>query len=172
MLRLNKKTEYALLALRTLAACDPGSAGTSEGEAPRDAELVNARLIAGRYRTPEMLLAKVLQKLKRRGLVAATKGSGGGYRLARPLSEVPLLTILELFDEHVSLVECHGDDGEPCQQLPHCDIKGPLAVLSAAVMEPLRRMSVEDLFVSKSGAKVVAGPEPRRAGSGRFSIVR
>lgn len=169
MLRLNKKTEYALLALRTLAA--PGPAGAAANEATRDPELVNARLIAQRYHIPEMLLAKVLQKLKRRGLVRATKGSGGGYCLARPLSEIPLLAILELFDEHVSLVECHGDDGEPCQQLPHCDIKGPLAVLSSAVMEPLRRMSVEDLFVSKGGPKVVAGPEPRRAASGRFAII-
>lgn len=143
MLRLTKKTEYALLALRTLARAD---------------ELVTARAIAQRYQIPEMLLAKVLQKLKKHGVVAAAKGSGGGYRLAKDLGSLPLTDVLGLFDEHRTLVECQDDDGGQCQQSAHCDIKGPLEVLNAAMMEPLKRMSVRDLFVP-----------PKRSGAGPFA---
>lgn len=134
MLRLTKKTEYALLALRSLARATD--------------ELVTTKAIAQRYQIPEMLLAKVLQKLKKQGIVAATKGSGGGYRLARDLGALPLTDVLGLFDEHKTLVECQDEDGGQCQQSAHCDIKGPLEVLNAAVMEPLRRMTVRDLFIA------------------------
>ena len=150
MLRLNKKTEYALLALRTLAR-----AGEIDREAEAGATLarpsgvVTTKAIAQRYQMPETLLAKVLQKLKRHGIVAAAKGSGGGYRLVRDLDALPLTDVLGLFDEHRTLVECQDDDGGHCQQIAHCDIKGPLEVLNAAVMEPLRRMTVGDLFVTR-----------------------
>jgi len=144
VLRLTKKTEYALLALRSLARATD--------------ELVTTKAIAQRYQIPEMLLAKVLQKLKKQGIVAATKGSGGGYRLARDLGALPLTDVLGLFDEHKTLVECQDEDGGQCQQSAHCDIKGPLEVLNAAVMEPLRRMSVRDLFVA-----------PPRAGQSPFA---
>lgn len=145
MLRLNKKTEYALLALRSLARATDG--------------LVTAKVIAQRYQIPEMLLAKVLQKLKKHGIVAAAKGSGGGYRLARDLTALPLTDVLGLFDEHTTLVECQDEHGSTCQQSAHCDIKGPLAILNAAVMEPLKRMSVADLFVA-----------PPRSGTSPFAM--
>lgn len=132
MLRLTKKTEYALLALRSLERAPSG--------------LLTTKAIAQRYQIPEMLLAKVLQKLKKHGVVAAAKGSGGGYRLARDLGGLPFTEVLGLFDEHKTLVQCQDEHGGSCEQAAHCDIKGPLEVLNAAVMEPLRRMSVRDLF--------------------------
>ncbi|MFO0750451.1 MAG: Rrf2 family transcriptional regulator [Myxococcota bacterium] len=142
MLRLNKKTEYALLALRQL-----GESHVVPAPALGDVPLVTAKAIAARYKIPEMLLAKVLQRLKKQGLVSAAKGSGGGYRLARPLAEVPLLTVLTLFDGEASLVECQDTHGD-CQQLAQCDVRGPLAVLNRAILAPLERMSLADLFVS------------------------
>jgi len=159
VLRLNKKTEYALLALRQLASVS-GPSG------PPGPDLVTARAIAQRYNIPEMLLAKVLQRLKRHGLVAAAKGSGGGYRLARPLTEVPLLTVLALFDGEATLVQCQETHGD-CQQLAACDIRGPLAVLARAVLEPLERMTLADLFVSTEPA-----PAPRLVRPRLLSIER
>lgn len=143
MLRLNKKTEYALLALRYMSRQD-------------EPDLASAKAIAGFYNIPEMLLAKVLQVLKRAGLVDATKGSAGGYRLRRTLDEIPLLSLLDLFNEQVQLVDCLGDDHGDCQQLAQCDIRGPLNVLNDAIMTPLARMTVRDLFTEESRA-----PKPR-----------
>lgn len=147
MLRLNKKTEYALLALRSLARAS--GAPTGDGTLGRPAGVITTKAIARHYQMPETLLAKVLQKLKRHGIVAAAKGSGGGYRLAQDLGTLPLTELLGLFDEHRTLVECQDDDGGHCAQSALCDIKGPLEVLNAAVMEPLNRMTVGDLFVTR-----------------------
>ncbi len=145
MLRLTKKTEYALLALRMMGRSAAG-------------DLITAKAIAAQYHAPEMLLAKVLQRLKQRGIVAAAKGSGGGYRLARTLGEIPLTDVLALFDEPTSLVACQTHDDPHCDQLAHCDIKGPLAVLNEALMAPIRNMTVQDLFVTPPASTRVAGP--------------
>jgi Rrf2 family protein len=154
MLRLNKKTEYALLALRVI--------GLSDSAPDASAPLVTAREIATRYRIPEMLLAKVLQHLKRAGIVAASKGSGGGYRLARPLGEIRLAELFGLFEDRVGLVECQTGGDHRCQQEALCDIRGPLEVLSEALMEPLRTLSVRDLF-ERTPVPRVTSPEPRRS---------
>jgi Rrf2 family protein len=159
VLRLNKKTEYALLALRVmgLSAAAPTLepiAATTEA-----APLVTAAEIARRYRIPEMLLSKVLQRLKKAGIVEAAKGSGGGYRLARPLEAVSLAELITLFEDEVALVECQGAE-QRCAQEALCDIREPLAVLGEALMEPLRAMSVRDLFERRP---VTVATRPKRA---------
>ena len=70
MLKLSKKVDYALIALMHLAQQDEGAS--------------SAREVATIYGMPQDLLAKVLQKLTRSGLVVSHQGMKGGYSLARP----------------------------------------------------------------------------------------
>jgi DNA-binding IscR family transcriptional regulator len=70
MLRLSKKADYALIAMKHLATRSDGGASS-------------AREIAEQYDIPLELMAKVLQRLARRGLVVSLQGTRGGYRLAR-----------------------------------------------------------------------------------------
>ena len=74
MLRLSKKADYALMAMKHLAL--RGDRGSS-----------SAREIASQYDIPIELLAKVLQRLVRRGLLASQQGTRGGYQLARVHAE-------------------------------------------------------------------------------------
>ena len=71
MLRLSKKADYALMAMKHLAIRP-------------DAASASAREIAEQYDIPIELMAKVLQRLARRGLLTSHQGTRGGYRLARP----------------------------------------------------------------------------------------
>ena len=71
MLRLSKKADYALMAMKHLAV--RGDRGSS-----------SAREIAEQYGIPIELMAKVLQRLVRIGLLASTQGTRGGYTLGRP----------------------------------------------------------------------------------------
>jgi Rrf2 family protein len=74
MLRLSKKADYALMAMRHLAIhSDAGSA--------------SAREIAEQYDIPVELLAKVLQRLTRKGLLSSHQGTRGGYVLRRPAAQ-------------------------------------------------------------------------------------
>ena len=70
MLRLSKKADYALMAMKHLAT-------------RTDLASASAREIAEEYDIPVELMAKVLQRLARRGLLTSHQGTRGGYRLAR-----------------------------------------------------------------------------------------
>ena len=70
MLRLSKKADYALIAMKHLAL--RGDRGSS-----------SAREIAEQFDIPIELMAKVLQRLVRRGLLGSHQGTHGGYQLAR-----------------------------------------------------------------------------------------
>ena len=133
MLKLTRKTEYALLSLRWL----------SRAEVPRS----SVRKISEHYRIPPTLLAKVLQRLKGGGLVTSVKGSAGGYSLGRPLSEILLTDVLGLFDEQVQLVECLIDEAHcGCEQLLHCDIRQPMESLNRLLMAQLTGLTLDAFF--------------------------
>ena len=77
MLRLSKKADYALIAMKHLSNRDSGAASTS------------AREIAEQYDIPIELMAKVLQRLVRTGLLVSTQGTRGGYTLSRSSASIP-----------------------------------------------------------------------------------
>lgn len=134
MLKLNRKTEYALLALRYMVE--------------QGADVVTSvREIAAHYNIPEMLLAKVLQRLKHGDLVTSVKGSAGGYALARPATAMGLVDVLNIFNEQTHLVDCM-DTMEPCdcQQQDHCDIRQPMEALNAMITEQLRNFTLDSFF--------------------------
>ena len=70
MLRLSKSTDYGLMAMQYVAC--HGSLGP-----------VSVKQIAEEFSIPAELLAKILQRLAKRGLIASHNGPKGGYRLAR-----------------------------------------------------------------------------------------
>ena len=66
MFKLSKKADYGLIAVKHLAT-------------HRNAHACSANEISEEYGISTTLMAKVLQKLARQGLVAAKHGSSGGY---------------------------------------------------------------------------------------------
>lgn len=104
---LSTTASYALRALSCLA----GMAG-NEAILGRDlAELANI---------PANYLAKILLTLKRAGIVQATRGTGGGYRLDRLPEEVSLMQVVELFDPPDALYGCLLHSGRPCPENRPC----------------------------------------------------
>ena len=87
---LTKSSRYALLATLEMAEA---------GERP-----VTAADVARRHGVPEAVVAKVLQRLVRAGLAVGTRGSNGGYRLAREASRITVLDVLRVFGPHLSEV--------------------------------------------------------------------
>jgi Rrf2 family protein len=77
-MKLNAKTEYALLAMVQLA------------EEHALGQPASMRLLAERQPIPDGFLVQILQDLRRAGLVTSTRGATGGYRLARPPAEITL----------------------------------------------------------------------------------
>ena len=131
MLRLSKKTDYGLLALQYLAT-----------EAPSG--VASVRTIAARYDIPVELLAKVLQRLARRGFVTAQKGVHGGYHLARPATTISLAEIVQAIDGPVAITAC-GRSDEPCEQYNSCTVRHPLSRVKDRILSVLQTMTLAEM---------------------------
>src|ERR1700704_2801370 len=97
MLRLSKKADYALIAMKHLAL--RGDRGSS-----------SAREIASLYDIPIELLAKVLQRLVRGGLLASQQGTRGGYQLARVPALISVADVIQAIDGPVAVTACSSSD--------------------------------------------------------------
>jgi Rrf2 family protein len=66
----------------------------------------SAKELAEFLGVPSTYLAKIMTKLDKAGLVAASEGKGGGYRLARPAQEITFLDVADAIEGRKSLFEC------------------------------------------------------------------
>lgn len=136
MLKLSKKVDYALIALMHLAKREETEPASS------------AREIASAYGVPQDLLAKILQKLTRHGLVLSHQGTKGGYQLARVADAISVMSVVEAVDGPPMLLQCVTDLGT-CQQFDTCNVKTPLSRLNDEVMRMLSEATVASMCVEE-----------------------
>jgi Rrf2 family protein len=135
MLKLTKKADYGLIALRHLAS-GKGARGSA-----------SAKDIAEAYRIPLPLLSKVLQKLCRAGLLISEQGTNGGYRLGRDPHEITTLEVIRTIDGPIILTQCFTEHDEPveCNQSALCPVREPLRKVHEGILRLLSGISISDL---------------------------
>src|ERR671914_490225 len=131
MLRLSKKADYALMAMKHLAT-------------RADAASASAREIAEQYDIPVELLAKVLQRLARRNLVTSHQGTRGGYRLARPVEGISVADIIQAIDGPLTVTACSTED-ENCGQYAKCSVRDPLWKIKDRIVSALATCSLQEV---------------------------
>jgi Rrf2 family protein len=133
MLKLTKKADYGLIALRHLALAANGP----KGSAP-------AKDIAEAYGIPLPLLSKVLQKLARAGLLASEQGTNGGYRLARDAGDISALEAIRTIDGPIILTQCFTEH-TGCDQSQLCPVREPLRKVHEGILGLLANITLADL---------------------------
>jgi FeS assembly SUF system regulator len=129
MLRLSKKADYALMAVTHLAIREGSS---------------SAREIAEQYNIPIELLAKVLQRLTRRGLLTSQQGTRGGYQLSRPAMSISVADVIHAIDGPVAVTACSSHAGR-CGQFETCNVRDPLWRIREIIVSALSSTSVSAL---------------------------
>jgi Rrf2 family protein len=142
MLRLSKKTDYALISMKHLATRPDGGGSSS------------AREISESYDIPLELLAKILQRLVRARLLVSVQGTRGGYRLARHPSMISVADVIQAVDGPVTVTACSTDDHN-CDQYSKCSIRDPLWKIKNRILDALNTVSVAEM-----AAEVDAPPPP------------
>ena len=115
MLRLTKKADYGLMALKYLAEqSEPASAGHGSGAQ-------SAKDIAEAYHIPPQLLAKILQTLAKAGLLVSHAGTNGGYSLSRSAKQITAFEVIRAIDGPAVYYELHHNSRyvRPCRTLHH-----------------------------------------------------
>src|ERR1044071_4057133 len=132
MLRLSKKSDYALIAMKHLATRPDGGGSSS------------AREISESYDIPLELLAKVLQRLVRARLLVSVQGTRGGYRLGRSAQLISVADVIQAVDGPVTVTAC-SDTDHNCDQFNKCSIRDPLWKIKNRILESLNTVSVAEM---------------------------
>jgi Rrf2 family protein len=141
MLRLTKKADYGLMALKYLAE-HAALVGASAAAAPSAAQ--SAKDIAEAYHIPPQLLAKILQVLARAGILVSHAGTHGGYSLARPATEITAFEVIRAIDGPLFITSCITIHGT-CDLAGHCTIKEPLRKVNDSIKDLLSGIRIADL---------------------------
>jgi FeS assembly SUF system regulator len=131
MLRLSRKADYALIALKHLA---------QHGRT----EALSANDIADSYGISAPLLAKVLQRLAKRDLIQARHGSSGGYTLARDPAVVTALEVIQAIDGPLIITSCSTARGD-CGHVTNCTVREPLRRVNETILQALSEVTLSQM---------------------------
>lgn len=131
MLKLTKKADYGLMAMKHLAE-----------HAPRGA--CSAKDVADAYGIPQEALAKILQRLVKAGLLHSQHGINGGYTLARDAAKISAFEVIRAIDGPLFITSCTTVRGE-CDQTDRCNIREPLRRVNESIEQVLRRIAISEM---------------------------
>ena len=129
MLKITKKVEYALIAVRHLK------------ENPKD--LVPVSEISNIYGIPRELLAKTMQQLASKNIVKSVKGPRGGYRATLQSSETNLNDFFEILEGPTAIMDCYFDDA--CNHSANCNIKTPINKINDSIRNLFDNLTLADI---------------------------
>ena len=131
MLKLTKKADYGLMAMKHLAEhAERGSC--------------SAKDVADSYHIPQEALAKILQRLVKAGLLHSQHGTNGGYTLARDPRTITAFEVIRAIDGPFFITSCVTVRGE-CDQSDRCNIRQPLRRVSHSIEEVLRSITISEM---------------------------
>lgn len=140
-MRMTRTSRYAIRAVVELAR---------HGD-----ERVSAEVLSAELDLPENYLSKTLHALAREGLLDSNRGPGGGYRLAVPADELPLIDVIEAFETLDASRECVLGR-EECSEENPCPVHGEWKEVAAPIVTFFRRTTVGDAVTGDVGERPTA----------------
>jgi Rrf2 family protein len=131
MLKISKKTEYAIIAILDMSA-------------KAIDELCTAKDLSLRYNIPKDILGKVLQSLAKQGIITSHQGVKGGYQLQMPLQKINVNTVINAVEGPINLVHCNGEALYRCEQLENCNIKMPMEFIQTELTKFFNGITLQD----------------------------
>ncbi|WP_146908635.1 SUF system Fe-S cluster assembly regulator [Arenimonas daejeonensis] len=140
MLRVTKLTDYATVVLAALASAPD--------------RVLSAAELAERARLEPPTVAKVLKPLAHAGLVEGFRGAAGGYRLARPATEISLIAIVEAIEGPLGMTECSGEHSS-CEHEPHCGVQSHWRRINDVIADALGGITLADMLPPPAARKAI-----------------
>jgi len=131
MLKLTKKADYGLMAMKHLAEYVERGA-------------CSAKDVAEAYGIPQEALAKILQRLAKVGLVQSHHGMNGGYILARDPRTISAFEVIKAIDGPLFITSCVTVRGE-CGQSDRCTIREPLRKVNESIEQVLKNIRISQM---------------------------
>lgn len=134
MFQLSKRVEYGLIALRHMAMHPMG-------------KVYSTKELSREYDIPYELLAKVMQKLAKTGIVTSMQGVRGGYALMKNPREMTVASIIRVIEEERPMIaECYVDGPEGCDIFGSCTIRKPLGKVQRNLNVLFDKMTIQEII--------------------------
>jgi FeS assembly SUF system regulator len=108
---------------------------------------LTATLLAEETGIPLPTVQKLVGKLAGAGLIVSSRGTGGGFRLARPASAISLADVVEAVEGPIAMTACVDQGRHECAVEENCRVKPHWNVVNGAVRSALAGVSLESLSV-------------------------
>ncbi len=131
-MRLTHLADYAVVMMTAAARREVGAR-------------LSATELAEETGVPLPTAQKLMQRLAGHGLLTGTRGSGGGYLLARPVTEISLADIVEAVEGPIAMTQCADGLPNDCALDSHCRIKPHMGIVGAKVRGALGAVSLQEL---------------------------
>jgi FeS assembly SUF system regulator len=132
-MRLSSLADYAVVML-SAAARHCGGVGR-----------LNATLLADETGIPLPTVQKLVSRLSSAGLIESARGTGGGFRLARPAAAISLADIIEAVEGPIAMTACVDEGRHDCIIEENCRVKPHWNVVNGAVRGALAGVSLASL---------------------------
>ena len=129
MLKITRKVEYALIAVKHLKE-------NSEN-------LIPANEISSSYGIPKEILAKTMQKLAKANIIKSVKGPYGGYKAMDKSSSTTLNDFFEILEGPTGIMDCYFDSG--CDHLASCNIRTPINKINDSIRNLFDKLTLADI---------------------------
>ncbi|MCK9407744.1 MAG: Rrf2 family transcriptional regulator [Bacteriovoracaceae bacterium] len=132
MLKLSKKVEYGLIAIRHIASVNN--------------QISTVKEISEKYSIPSDVLAKVMQKLTKGKLITSHQGAMGGYTLARGADQISVMNVISVIEgSQMGIAQCFSEEPENCSIYLNCTIKNPLGKIQHNLELVFNSMKVSEI---------------------------
>ena len=134
MLKINKKVEYALMALKFMADKNDST------------PLVSAREICDVFHTPFDTTAKVMQVMNNHDILKSVKGIKGGYSLSKSLTDITYMELVQMIEGREELGRVCSNHKGTCELLGKCNIATPVENLNRKLNSFLENLTLAELL--------------------------
>jgi len=136
MFKINRKVEYALIALKYMSRKAPG-------------QLTSAKEVCDTYHTPFDPTSRVLQIMAQNGILKAEQGAHGGYQILKDLSRVTLGDLSDQIVGEIHIASCIGGDHTECELTGGCNVISPMLNLNERIRGLFHEIKVTELIQTK-----------------------
>lgn len=130
MIILSKLADYGVIVASRLAASPERQ--------------MTAAALAAEARLPRATVAKVLKALAHAGVVAGARGAAGGYRLARPATDISVAEVVAAIDGAIGLTQCTTHKPS-CERSDFCPTRTPWQRINHAVGAALGAVTLAEM---------------------------
>ena len=136
MFKINRKIEYALIALKHMSIKQPG-------------QLTSAKEVCDIYFTPFDPTSRVLQIMAQEGILHAEQGAKGGYQIIKDISKISMKELSDMIIGPIEIANCFHGDYSNCEITATCRIIAPMLNLNESINKLFSTITITDLISSK-----------------------